>query len=176
MGVHDYVCFVQQNGQILRPLEYDEEDPHSPDDWEEDKTFDYGGSNEAVIVFVETKKWETMMNSKSFNLKDLSSCPIVMASYSWDDWDFKEISGYREHMLENDDITKNEAIWKSNDYPGFTLVNFDPNAYDTFVLQKIDPKLVPFWYFKVCFENLNLDVQLTKDKNVAWNILVNIKH
>ena len=102
MGVRDYCCFVHKNGQNLayiNPLTY----KLSKSEMGKTKCF-------VVKIPVEIKK----DNILSMKLTDFEQYPMVECSYSWDDWDFNEIDGYRDYLL-NENDSDSDAIHENNE-------------------------------------------------------------
>ena len=178
MGYHDYVCFVQKNGQSITTLQ--RIDPNNKGDVEdEDQELDEAGSDEAKIVIVPKS-----VDVQKLKLPEFAKYPAIDAVYSSDDWSFKDLRGYSKALgLESDGDSDSEAnsssesepnldasVWTCPKYPESQLVNFDPEAYNCFVLQTFEPKCVPVWYYDLVLENRRIKVN-SKDKNYLWSLI-----
>jgi hypothetical protein len=119
MGIHDFVCFVQRNGQYLNsfpPYEYEAQ---------------------AMIVKIPTST-PTSITTKydilSWDLEKFKEFSAVKVNYSIESYEFEGLSGYPEILS----CTMNwwdQTIWQSPDADGFWLVNFSLDAYKIFVAQ-----------------------------------------
>ena len=157
MGVCDFVCFVQRNGQNLVCLE-----PRDPGDPEEsDEEADGRGSGTAVLVRVPVTV--SRRDILAWELADFAAYPRVEAAYGWDGCEFDSASGYSDAPLSSDSWWEG-SIWASPDFPGEWLVNFEPGAFDAFVLKKISPAEIPWWYLKEVFENRRRELPETKEE------------
>ena len=166
MGVHDYVCFVQRNGQCLNQLELLPEGPEGNSDDEGDHSddeFDGCGSRSAAIVFV----------PNSFSVREILSWPLSRfrdftmkkVGYSWDGWSFEEYEGY-DGALRADNWWE-QSIWQSPSAPGFHLVNFEEGAYQAFVLGEARADQIPRNYLNEVFSNRHSDIPSTKEEALA---------
>lgn len=172
MGVHDYCDFVQRNGQTSRRLDLveDEEDWDISED--EEDIPDSVGNAKAVLVRV----------PGGFSRRDILGWPLTKFAefatttrgYSWDRWGFEQIEGYQK-VLTGETPPEipgrrefwDYAVWKSESFPGEWLVNFDPAAYDAFVLGEADPEAVPWWYYREVFDGHGRPMPKTKKQAYA---------
>lgn len=168
MGVHDYVCFVQRNGQCLYELNLISE--QSDEDLSDDE-FDGCGSNSALIVFIPTTY--TIRDILSWHLHRFKDFTVKEVNYSWDNWNFEGYDGYGDILSEKDKWWE-QCIWESPSEPGFYLVNFEKGAYQAFVLGEARPEQIPKNYIKEVFNNRNLEVPTNKE-DALNKILINKK-
>lgn len=159
MGVHDYICFIQRNGQCLYIL-------RETDETEDDDDDDECGSNEAIIVLV--PKSNKITDILSWNLQKFAEFEKIEEKYSWDDWAFENFDDYRDYLCK--DNWWEQTIWEDQKIPGMYLVTFEPNAYDAFVLGKISPENISRSYYEKVLENRGLD--MPKNKIDVYNYLV----
>lgn len=151
MGVHDFVDFVQRNGQCLHDL-CDES----------------CGAMEAIIVLI--PDIITIREILSWPLTEFSKFKYKHCTYSWDDWNFEELEGYEE-FLHGDKKWWEQAIWKSPTLPNYHLVTFESETYATFVNLAIDPKAISTEYYTELFNNRNYGVP--KTKTIAFDKIIN---
>ena len=145
MGIHDYIDFIQRNGQNLICLEL------SPDDdCSSDLENDTAGANSAILVLIPIDY--TRDDLLSWPLTRFAQFPSIKTEYSWDDWDFEPSLGYDEILRESDEWI-NSAIWQSPQYPNKWIVNFEPHSYNMFILGLDDPNLVPWSFYRMIFDN-----------------------
>lgn len=150
MGIHDYVDFIQRNGQFITPLVLlDEDNDDNSDSCDDNDGGDHGSGN-AIIVKIPSKY--TKRDILSWSLVEFIKYPIITAEYSWDDWDFRPSLGY-DNYLHDSDKWHDAAIWQSEMYPDEWLINFDPISYEVFVLGKSNPNLVSWEFYTMIFSN-----------------------
>jgi len=172
MGIHDYQCFLMNNGQNLtdyKPLPAGVEEDF--DDFlqnREDYESDNAGACKGMIV-----KLPKDVNPYDLALKQFANYPVVEVQYSWDDWDFdRPFSGYRE-VLTADDVK--HSIWKHNAFPEEILVNFSPSNYEFFVKHSCSSKEIPYACFYEIFENNDLSnkfEEIGRSKRELYNYVV----
>lgn len=158
MGVCDYTCAIQNNGQdldIYQKLETEE----IPED-SEDHTSSDSGCDEAILIEVPIG---TNFNSMTF--ADLAQFPIRKGQgYSWDSWDFESPQGYYKVLFDEvapvDTKSKmpEKAVWQSPDVPNVWLINVEPFAYACFVKQTVHHEQIPYAYYKLILENWGQEV------------------
>lgn len=167
MGIHDYVDFVQRNGQCLENFELVDPGKDIPT---EDDEEEYGKSTscgKSEVIFVQIPLGINRNDLFHLPLKEFAKWPRFQDEYSWDDWDFKTFTGYREVLFTRHNIDQRElTIWTP---PGQTslFVNFDPFAFDCFVLQKYQPEQIPYAYYNEIYSGRHLYPQ-TKDKQLLF--------
>jgi hypothetical protein len=144
MGIHDYIDFIQRNGQHIGKLDYAED---------EEESFEDTGSSEAILVRIPTTY--TKRDILSWPLTEFAKFPAVKYNYSWDNWDFEPALGYHE-VLSGDKEWYDQTIWQSSAKSGEWLVNFEPEEYNAFVLGKGDPTSISWNYYKFVFQNRNM--------------------
>lgn len=167
MGIHDYVDFVQRNGQTLTPLRLTDENVKDDDDCgdavlDDDRDDDCDGpvgSSEATLVRVPGTY--SVRDILQWPLPKFAEFPFVKATYSWDGWGFAEVKGYSK-VLQGYDDWWDAAIWVSKSFPGERLVNFEPAVYAAFVLGHADLERVPWAYYRTVFENRFAPLPKTK--------------
>lgn len=145
MGVHDYIDFVQRNGQCVASLFFLDND-------EDDPGLQYETSDQAILVMIDKKY--SKADILSWHLREFAKFPTVKVTYSADDWNFIEVQGYSE-ILMADKEWWDQAIWESPSVPGIYLVNFEPNTYNAFVLENFIPEKIPQSYLDDVFGNRN---------------------
>lgn len=153
MGVHDYVDFIQRNGQDIFPLSGDENST---------------GASHAILVLIPKK--HTKRDILSWTLTEFQKFHIKEVGYSWDDWDFEEVEGYRELLLD-DHKWWDVAIWESPTIPNTYIVNFEPETYKAFVLGQEDSNKISKRYYKTVFGNRDVDMPDTKA--LAYEKIIN---
>jgi hypothetical protein len=166
MGIHDFIDFVQRNGQCIYPLQLmDGVKNHSDDDDDEcDDECDSAGSARAIIVLVPSTY--TKKEIISWPLREFAKFQKIDADYSWDNWGFDKIEGYRE-ILFDEDKWWNQAIWMSPTFKDHYLVNFEPAVYDAFVLGNATAEQLPWGYIANVFRCRNLPTPPTKELALA---------
>jgi hypothetical protein len=178
MGIHDYVCFVQRNGQYIQALELlpnpknfreefledlknndldptDEENIPNRDNvlrFLNDLDIEGTGQNSAILVkipFLEGMARETIL---SWHLSEFAKYAYSTVEYSWDSWDFIENGEYLDYntVFSSASSTIDESLWQKD---GHWIVNFDPLAYEAFVLQKHSCYSIPATYYMAVLEN-----------------------
>jgi hypothetical protein len=154
MGIHDFIDFVQRNGQDIYSFHLldNEEDTEI----EEERS----GSNKATIVVI--PKIYSKKDILSWSLREFAKFPKIEVTYSWDDWDFKEITGYQEILMDYKNWW-DATIWESSSIPGCYLVNFEPNTYNTFILGNPSPWQIPQYFLDMIFSNRGLSTPSTKE-------------
>jgi hypothetical protein len=160
MGVHDYIDFIQRNGQCLYSLDPDErikdegiEDEGETSDEDPPNTV---GTDKAMVVRVPDR--HTIADILSWKLTKFAEFPVVELEYTWDGWDFIDEEGedmeYSEYLMGNIDDYYRNGVWKCDRvYPGQWLLNFEENSYKAFVLGEIDPERIPWYYYQMAFDN-----------------------
>lgn len=147
MGVRDYISIIQRYKQNILPL------------------FDDGcGATSAIIVLVpNTHSKEEILGWK---LTEFANFKYIESRYDWNDWDFKDVEGYRHISLEerSDGEWWDLAIWESPTHPNMYLVNFEPDEYKAFVLGKINPEKISRQYYLEVFDDRNLDMPTPKSE------------
>lgn len=172
MGVHDYVCFVERNGQCLMgPVETSPEESESSNDEELEGGC---GFTTAILVMVPIKY--TKREIISWSLDKFKEFEMREEEYSWDSWGFENIEGYRDVLHSQSYIYTlsewvNLSIWQSDDIPGFWLVNFHPEIYRIFVLGNKEAKNISKLYYKWIFKNRG--VTCPKSKEQAFDKIIN---
>ena len=140
MGVHDYICHFHHNDQNLIGIEI-LDDPE--DDLDENSDDDDGGdgcgSSSAIVVIVPDN---VEINKMKYG--DFAKYPKLELTYSWDNWDFDELTGYDKFLRDDESVpdSKDASVWTHKKYPGKFLVNFEPNTYKVFVTGEISPDSV----------------------------------
>lgn len=188
MGVCDFTCFVQRNGQCMgthsvlkKPMTVREEaiemlDKKNPTQAEileainEDDGDGMCGSAKAIIVYVpKSITREDVLNMAPSAMIKYKSCED---NYSWESLGFSEHEGYLDWL--SGDLPKPaqptkhpepSCVWGSAS--DFHYVNFDPFAYECFVLWKHDPMRIPAAFFRDILQSYGLslaDVSPTLDK------------
>lgn len=152
MGFHDYTDYIQHNGQTLVPLELN-------DGSESDSDAEYDvscGSSEAILVKVPST--HSIRDIISWPLSEFKKYDTIRATYDFDVWDFTNVAGYGELISGPSTEWWNTAIWQSPDHPGYWLVNFEPGAYDVFVVDAQTDTLrrVPRAYLRQVYDNRGL--------------------
>lgn len=169
MGVHDYICFVQRNGQNVKSLTtsiyyYNSDED---EDYSEDEDLEEYGAGEAVLVLV--PKTFTIEEILSWNLREFQKFSIKRCEYSWDDWSFTEFPFYDEFIRK--DKWWEQTIWTDDSLPDTYIVTFETGAYDAFVLGKIDQELISSTYYRTILDNRNLD--MPSGKTSAYDFIMN---
>jgi len=168
MGIHDYIDFIQRNGQNVYSLDIlddatDELNPRGDDDIDDCENT----SSAAIIVHIpKTIGKETIL---SMNLPDMQQFQYHEEEFDSDEWDFVETKGHND-AIHKDEIFE-QIFWESEKYPDHYLINFEPNSYKAFVQNKIKPELIPWAYFESVFENRNRELPLIKEH--AFKIIQN---
>ena len=147
MGVHDYISIIQRSKQnILSPLEEG-----------------CGATKASIILVPKSYSKEEILGWK---LTSFAKFKCIQSKYSWDDWDFKDVKGYRKLLLDEKLHTEwwDLAIWESPSFPGVYLVNFEPDEYNAFVLEKIEPEKISREYYQEVFENRDVDMPTPKSE------------
>lgn len=144
MGVHDYICFVQQNDQCITPLQLKEDDEVEDDSEAEYEEEEMTGSGEAIIALVPAG-----INVHSLHLSEFKQFPTITSEYGWDGWEFKAIPGYFQWLCDHGD---EGAVWESKSHPATQLVNFESNTYKVFVQQSISPERVPLSFYRLLLQ------------------------
>lgn len=157
MGVHDYCCFIQRNDQCIYQFTTtsDEEDSSC-------------GSSDAIIVLV--PQTFTKRDILSWPLNEFKKFKKINATYSWDEWGFEELEDYSD-ILSEDRKWYDQTVWESSSKPNYWLVNFEPKAYDAFVLQNVKPIKISKEYYEIVYENRGM--QLPKPKQLAFDKIFN---
>lgn len=162
MGVCDFTCFIQHNGQCLISTGYEAEEPPADGEQEEeedplvyDPEQDEGdgyGCNEAVLVHVPAK--HTVREILSWPLQAFAAFPRETVVYRWDDWGFPalEESDYRSVLCS--DNWWERCVWRTAERPGVLLVNFAPDAFDAFVLKQVPAEGIAWSYYRAAHENI----------------------
>lgn len=154
MGVCDFTCFVQRNGQSLFAL--------STSDGENDSDEDISsleGSASAILVIIPRNGSKISKRIiLSWKLSQFAKYDTIKTGYNWDSREFDELPGYSD-VLDNDKWT-NTAIWKNKDN---YIVNFEEGAYKAFVEEKLASDKISLKYYEIIFENRNLPCPATKD-------------
>jgi hypothetical protein len=149
MGVHDYIDFVQGNGQCLSPLTLLTDADADVGAEEDDDGNGAVGSTRAILVRVPDSC--TVRDILSWRLTDFAKYPVHEAKYSWDDWGFENVRGYRKILMGDSDRWWEQSIWRSPTFPGEWLVTFEPGTYAAFVRGEAQPELIPWWYYRCVF-------------------------
>jgi len=152
MVVHDYICFIERNGQDLYGLQYE------------------GDYNKFHAVIVMVPKIYSKAEILSWKLSEFSKYPIKRYQYSWDNRDFTRLSSYSD-ALWSCNSWWDQTIWTAPELPNMYLVNFDPGAYDAFVLEKSTPESISLDYYQRVLSNRYLD--MPHDKITAYNFIMN---
>jgi len=171
MGVHDYTCFVQRNGQDLRPLEFCDDD-------EKDNLLDPvsdggngGNVGGSTAILVKVPAVFTVQDILSWKLTRFAEFPAVGVSYDWGDWEFSpEVAPGYGKVWEHDETWIDTAIWESSAFPDTRLVNFEPEAYNAFVLGRVRPNTISGIYYRTVFENR--ETPIPADKTLAFDAIV----
>ena len=187
MGVCDYVCFVQRNGQTLVGLDpIPREDPLTNAGNKSARkkhtrairglcTFEKEEFRDAVLVRVPKNEY-SKADILAWDLKHFAKFKRVAGTYDWDNWDFDTIRGYRGVLMgDTCESTAwwDQAIWESPDFPEEFLVNFDATVFRAFVLGHYDAAQIPWEFFKCVFANRERPVPTTKKQ--ALENIVNCK-
>jgi hypothetical protein len=164
MGVCDYTCAVERNGQNLRGFvpgagclgadEVGENDSSDErDDWSSDECDDWSaGAGEAVLVAV--PEAVAVREILSWGLSKFAEFPAERVDYDWDGWCFVGVEGYSEVLTRSATSSwYDTAIWSSPSRPGKRLVNFHPAAYEAFVTGRTAARDIPRGYLKEVFSN-----------------------
>lgn len=153
MGVHDFCCFVQRNGQNLHGFEpLARGTPDSKSDLHDVSQRE--GAADAVIAIVPDG-----VDVEALELPEFAKYPVLETSYSWDAWQFTELEDeeYFEVLGDYDHI----GVWKHTTYPGKQLVNFERNTYLAFVKGQIPPKRVPYAFYGLLLEARDINTRVT---------------
>ena len=156
MGLHDYVDFVQRNGQTLIPLVLLEDD-------DDDEFFEPGsaGSSDAIIVTI--PKSTSKRDILSWSLSEFAKYPKIAGTYCWSDWEFKEVDGYDQVLQNSDAKWWDQCIWESPTYPNHYLVNFEPETFKAFVNGSVSAWQLPGHYLDEVFGNRSVTRPSTKE-------------
>lgn len=168
MGVHDYISFIQRNGQCLieiepsQPEENNTKEDIDPDSLESDSC----GLAEAVLVKV----------PMSFSKDDITrwypqqfaTYQFFKTGYSWDNIEFEfeeNDGGLREYFEAISSGEANDGLWESSHYPGVWLVVFTPKEHDIFVMGKYtDPNDISYSYYSSVFKGRQEELPNTKEE------------
>lgn len=167
MGVHDFVCYVEQNSQCLlgfEKLEHrrttrnelledirenggDEEELDDLENWDDmissiAECNDSVGSSRAILVLLPRDM--SYKEVTSVPLSKLKMYPIREEEYSWDGWDFPEYPGYSEFLMSEKEIDSGAGVWYNADN---WIINFSPSVYQAFVQRTFSYNSIPIvWY------------------------------
>ena len=175
MGVSEYICFIQRNGQNVTSLVLGESEPNRfpvlrTSNYTERIVNKHADCGKAIVVLVPGSY--SLPDILSFELKDFRKFEYVKTYHNWDTRQFKGIKGYYDVLMENPDDNAEwweYAVWTSLSFPGYWLVNFEFMSYHVFVrfTDKIHGKshrhmsdklldLIPMSFFEEIFGNRSL--------------------
>lgn len=137
MGVHEYVCFVQQNGQNIEKIS---------DHWDQVSDEEDNYTTAIIVHLPGSMNYEEI---KSMKLTEFSKYPYTLSYHDWDSWEFEKINGYGEVLMEENTLG-DRSIWRENDDPNTQWnINFYQFNYDAFVLGKYNPDDIPLSYYEI---------------------------
>lgn len=137
MGYMDYVCFIQRNGQILEQF---------------NETKDSSGPAGSDCILVLIPNSFTKRQILSWPLSKFLEFESIEAVYDSEEREFDDIEGYNK-VFDHDSHWYDRAIWVSNDYSDYWLVNFEPDAYDGLIRNPISYKELHKYYIRLVFYN-----------------------
>ncbi len=177
MGIHDFVSYIQRNGQSIFPLEswgetkaiYDPQEDYEEDC--EDHEEDCAGGNVSDAILVKVPETEDRVEILKWPLARFADFEHFPSRFTADEgwfFDFEEdddlsLPGTYMGVLAGDDID-NHCVWKSKHYPGFWLVNFLEEEYKMFVraASPTNPNTIPQEYYRLVFKERKREVPPTK--------------
>lgn len=164
MGVCDFCCLIENNGQCFSgfiPLsspksiyeEYIEfNDENGVSGYFEiiDETYEKECANYAYVIEIPGKlnKKEIRKSLKKNGLKWLSKFHKKRRRYDWDSHSFVHLKGYSDFS--------GETIWYKDEN---TYINVGINAYRTFVRGTYHPDQIPTGWYLQTLENYNVDLE-----------------
>lgn len=138
MGYHDYICFIQNNGQDLVNFDIPDEE------FLENFKLDYDCAGETLVNLVDVSHFEDH-EIYTLPLSALKICEITSESYgSEGDWNLDDYDGYFEFIADDD------LIFRVEDKKFLTI---SPWMHNYFVHEK-DPHDINYCVFYVIFGNL----------------------
>lgn len=156
MSDHDYMCFVQRNGQYLN---------------DDNLKLGNKGQRECIVVLV-----PDTVNIDKLDYTDFAQYKTLkLNTYSRKTGDFKELTGYNKYY---DRVTypglneeqSHKAFWRHIKYPGYNLVNFEPQSYNRFVLEKVGKDIPCSTYIAIL---ANRGIQSSEiNRRILYNLVV----
>ena len=172
MGVHDFTCFIENNGQCFNGFipyvkgmtineEIEEYEAESISDFFD---FDENEIEGAFCAYVITIPGIILEHEiREMGIKKLCRYRAIKRKYDWDMWDFPDYFGYDKYP--------GKSIWYRN---GNTNINVGVNAYRAFFLGNISPCQIPLVWYKETLENYDVDITEVMNNNTTKTDLYNM--
>jgi hypothetical protein len=161
MGVTDFECLIERNGQVLHGIELleqpmtteqelknfceDEWDGKISEDLLQDVMDSYEGAGARMGRLILIPRSLSLEEVTSIPLLELGKYPFRDEIYDWDEWDFPNFEGHSKFKMgEIPFPTSRECLWSNDDH---WIISINPMVYDVYIRQLYPPELVPLaWY------------------------------
>jgi len=136
MGIHDFICFIQNNGQNLVKYEIPDED------FLKNFEFNFETVGGRILYLVDVSRFsDEEIYSSSLKIFE----PFSEENYSWDSWEIQNKNGYRDFICDD------QLIFRYDDSKYLT---FSPHLYNLFIKNN-DPENVLYCVYCNIFINLH---------------------
>jgi hypothetical protein len=166
----DFSCYITRDRQpvlVLKAALLDE--PMTKEEEMEEEDFPLSEricADTAVIVLVpdtvdrdELDRWP---------LSKFRSYAAIESGY--DGTDFEAVEGYSKYREDCD--YEGSYIWRSAQYPGYWLVNFESTAYELLVKGSVDALRIPYEWYDDVLESRGLIDYCYTDKSTVYDMIL----